>query len=510
MKSLKHIREASGGKEAYQKFFNSLLKRFGVKSPSELEGDKKKQFYDAIDKGWDGDNEAPEKNERHDDPDNLDPDTTHDSDEDMADKAASKITERTKLKAGKGKLGPRDAIDIDYMGDKRDIKFDSTKWKITMKGKGDGQLFVSGEKQKIIAWLTSDDYGMDDEDIEDLFPELLESRFPKALSVIREWSGDAETQRKKKRRFEAAEKIAIKQNEKMAMCEHCGKVHEEGACGESMEMGEASRYSKDLRGPAKEVFQKALDTIRKERIRGDRDQAAVVDKIKGVLNDRDVRQIKMALQYEGTVTEMNFDRMLGIKGKKKNTAPKDTEDAWDKYKRLSKNKDGSKKLTATQQAKIHRIADKNRGDMQNAMKEIERLSFFAQGIKDDPYVLDVLRRYNESVNESSVDRRTKGFKEALKRQEASKIKREKTKDKKAKKKDQAELDARYEYDGDVDTVIAAASKIMMGQGDINIDGVKAKPKKEDAAANSVDGGGVDLAPDAGKKKKKELLARRGY
>ena len=43
MKSLKQIREAkSGGKEAYQKFFNSLLKKFGVSSPAELKGDDKK------------------------------------------------------------------------------------------------------------------------------------------------------------------------------------------------------------------------------------------------------------------------------------------------------------------------------------------------------------------------------------------------------------------------------------------------------------------------------------
>ena len=151
MKSLKQIlREASGGKEAYQKFFNSLLKKFGVSSPSELEGDAKKKFYDAIDKGWDGDNEKPEKNEarrpkmvqgdkdeyykrvdkvnqkygigpghkqglgdlskaqqnkyfadvdkalghtteRHNDPEGLDPETTVDSDEDLADKAASQV-----------------------------------------------------------------------------------------------------------------------------------------------------------------------------------------------------------------------------------------------------------------------------------------------------------------------------------------------------------------------------------------------------------------------------------
>jgi hypothetical protein len=57
MKTLKQIREATGDKEAYQKFFNTTLKKFGVKSPAELEGDKKKKFYDAIDAGWEGDNE---------------------------------------------------------------------------------------------------------------------------------------------------------------------------------------------------------------------------------------------------------------------------------------------------------------------------------------------------------------------------------------------------------------------------------------------------------------------
>ena len=52
-----NIEEKSGGKEAYQKFFNSALKKFGVKSPAELEGDKKKEFYDYVDKNWTGDHE---------------------------------------------------------------------------------------------------------------------------------------------------------------------------------------------------------------------------------------------------------------------------------------------------------------------------------------------------------------------------------------------------------------------------------------------------------------------
>ena len=51
------IEEKSGDKEAYQKFFNSALKKFGVKSPAELEGDKKKEFYDYIDKNWTADHE---------------------------------------------------------------------------------------------------------------------------------------------------------------------------------------------------------------------------------------------------------------------------------------------------------------------------------------------------------------------------------------------------------------------------------------------------------------------
>ena len=46
-----------GDKEAYQKFFNATLKKFGVSSPDELEGKKKKEFFDYIDKNWTADHE---------------------------------------------------------------------------------------------------------------------------------------------------------------------------------------------------------------------------------------------------------------------------------------------------------------------------------------------------------------------------------------------------------------------------------------------------------------------
>ena len=52
--------EEKGDKEAYQKFFNSALKKFGVKSPAELDDSKKKEFYDYVDKNWKADDEQTE------------------------------------------------------------------------------------------------------------------------------------------------------------------------------------------------------------------------------------------------------------------------------------------------------------------------------------------------------------------------------------------------------------------------------------------------------------------
>jgi dephospho-CoA kinase/uncharacterized protein YoaH (UPF0181 family) len=51
------MNEKKGDKEEYQKFFQSALKKFGVDSPSELKGDKEKEFYDYVDKNWKSDAE---------------------------------------------------------------------------------------------------------------------------------------------------------------------------------------------------------------------------------------------------------------------------------------------------------------------------------------------------------------------------------------------------------------------------------------------------------------------
>jgi hypothetical protein len=712
MKSLKQIlREASGGKEAYQKFFNSLLKKFGVSSPSELEGDAKKKFYNAIDKGWDGDNEEPEKNEarrpkmvqgdkdeyykrvdkvnqkygigpghekglgdlsraqqqkyfddvdkalghtteRHNDPEGLDPETTVDSDEDMADKAASTVTEA--LRAARGKLGPRDAIDIDYMGDKKDIKFDSTKWKITMKGSGDGQLLISGDKQKIFAYLRSDDYGMEDEDIEELFPELFEAfslrnislksaskrdrankiaevaedtNYPKALSVIREWSGDAETQRKKKRRFEDEVDTAHKMNDAMVQCEQCGKTHEEGACGMSEKKWGPVKKGKSIKGaklgkshPVMDQGQRAkilkiakansgnmakaiklIDRIRK----GLSDNPAVMDILKKANEDVQEAKIKPPKlgdkeEYYRRVDKVEKQFKIGYgKGKrsisdlkpaelKKYFAARDkalghdifdsvnemtteVEFDWDSY---GFNKRKHVQLMKKHKVKVSPMSMKGPGgvDVDHFAKVVGKKENIRAWMKDWKYdydaqdykdmglalrgesvdeanrfskklnkpakhifdlALNAIRRNNvrgkkdqdeyiddvagvsltpkevelvkqaiqhESVNEAvAVDRRTKGFKEAMMRKEKAKIKREKAKIKKEKKKEKEVLDARYDYDGGVDTILSAANAVLFG-----------KKLPEDSAVNNAGDGKVDMAPNAGKKKKKETIVRRGY
>jgi len=51
---IKHIvtNVAEGSKEEYKNFFNSALKKFDVKSPADLKGDKKKDFFNYIEKNY--------------------------------------------------------------------------------------------------------------------------------------------------------------------------------------------------------------------------------------------------------------------------------------------------------------------------------------------------------------------------------------------------------------------------------------------------------------------------
>ncbi len=59
-------KDTKGDKEAYQEFFKKTLKEFGVNEPDELEGEEKKKFFDAIDKGWKADDEVAEGSDESD------------------------------------------------------------------------------------------------------------------------------------------------------------------------------------------------------------------------------------------------------------------------------------------------------------------------------------------------------------------------------------------------------------------------------------------------------------
>ena len=50
-------KHSTGDKESYRDFVNKALKKFGVDSPAELSADKKKEFYDYLDKNWIADHE---------------------------------------------------------------------------------------------------------------------------------------------------------------------------------------------------------------------------------------------------------------------------------------------------------------------------------------------------------------------------------------------------------------------------------------------------------------------
>jgi len=52
------VEEASEKQKKYQAFFQKALKKFGAKSPAELDKEKRKEFFNYVDKNYEGENEA--------------------------------------------------------------------------------------------------------------------------------------------------------------------------------------------------------------------------------------------------------------------------------------------------------------------------------------------------------------------------------------------------------------------------------------------------------------------
>ena len=99
-KGSEEVAEEEGDKEDYMKFFAGKLKKYGVKSPAELDDEKKKKFFNEIEKDWTHDSkeevEVEEKEENlgkrvkarmeaEDEKEDEDEDPVGDPDEDEAD-----------------------------------------------------------------------------------------------------------------------------------------------------------------------------------------------------------------------------------------------------------------------------------------------------------------------------------------------------------------------------------------------------------------------------------------
>tara|TARA_X000000950_G_scaffold90930_1_gene114410 strand:- start:104 stop:895 length:792 start_codon:yes stop_codon:yes gene_type:complete len=83
------------------------------------------------------------------------------------------INERLKKKPGRGKT----ALDIDFIGDNKMRADAKRKYKVDIKPTGSSQADIKGDKKQVLAFLQDPEmYGMDDEDIEEFFPELFEAK----------------------------------------------------------------------------------------------------------------------------------------------------------------------------------------------------------------------------------------------------------------------------------------------------------------------------------------------
>jgi hypothetical protein len=265
-------------------------------------------------------------------------------------------------------------------------------------------------------------------------------------------------------------------NEAMAMCEQCGKMHEEGACGESVD--------ENLR---KDIAQMSSKFPEGSKVKMKHD--GKIAKVLSVSKD----SIKVAI---GNKTMDHKPTDLVPVDEAAKVLSKKGDYAFSTYR--------NKEVDVTYKGKVIATGDFDSG-ADAWFLDIKG----TKGQRSFDSAADVIKFFmkNKITEAVSVDRRTTGFKEALKRRAEAKAKREAMKIKAAKKQsktDMANIDANYAYDGDIEEILTSANKKIMG---------------EDAPVNASSSGAVDMNP-TGKSKKKDkeslvtrsasIMAKRGY
>tara|TARA_R110000737_G_scaffold51216_4_gene72381 strand:- start:5093 stop:6628 length:1536 start_codon:yes stop_codon:yes gene_type:complete len=511
MKSLSQIREASGGKEAYQKFFNSILKKFGVDSPSELEGDAKKKFYDAIDKGWESD-DPNDKNETYTDPDNLDPDTTVNADEDdfATGKALGEST--AAYAASLNKIANDKKLKSISKADKETLA------KIAKLLQSEGNEWDSGEYEpldeaypKVMDFKkTSKEIGKLKSTIHQPVIKQISALFLKMFSnsslKVRD---DAVLQiNKLKNKVDGDTRVDInKILNTNKMLTKDGKIVVEGT--ESLDEAFAKSYGYTHTEAAINHLMKALNP-----------KSALAKGISAKADNVTSEFTKMSKLMDKIMEQWEAVEMVIGMNEGTESLDEDTLTALTEGKDLTPKQE--KEVAAYRKSHPECFDDEGnyKEDVDvNEMKVDQKVTATIKGKKVNVRILSIDSDKSADVHVAdlndpdkdyfvkrsaikeavSVDRRSVGFKEALKRQKMAKEKREAAKIKLAKeqaKTDMANIGANHEYDSSVESILAAANGKIMGE----------------EAPNVVSSGAVDMNPTGkNKKDKKESpMAKYGY
>ena len=108
------IKEATGDKEKYEKFFKAALKKFGADSPADLDGEKKKEFFNYIDKNYKGDHEESVDLEEE--------DVKIIMDKDVSNRDFQKLMKKFKLKVKETGEYNQGYAEVEISGDKRNME----------------------------------------------------------------------------------------------------------------------------------------------------------------------------------------------------------------------------------------------------------------------------------------------------------------------------------------------------------------------------------------------------
>ena len=109
------IKEATGDKEKYEKFFKAALKKFGADSPADFKDDaKKKEFFNYVDKNYKGDHEESVDLEEE--------DIKIIMDKDVSNRDFQKLMKKFKLKVKETGEYNQGYAEVEISGDKRDME----------------------------------------------------------------------------------------------------------------------------------------------------------------------------------------------------------------------------------------------------------------------------------------------------------------------------------------------------------------------------------------------------